>query len=524
MAVSVTIGGVDATERVAANTLRLSERLNTRSRLSLGLHDTEYGLVTEADEDLLTETSEQLYAGFAYPQVGSVITVIEALGITTEAEEALTTELGEPLEAESETIFGGFIDSVSEELTIDGNTTSLDLELECVSYDAIADRHLVAARYDTSGQTLQDIVDDIVTNVLTGEGVTVAYGSPLPEIQKIQWNYSTAAAVFDDLATLTGWAWWIDPDRVLYFQPRGAIGAPFTIGPTNARKVRVQRSTETYRNRQLIRAGKALTVSRTENLVGDGTRKTFTLAYPVGDGPTNQTTPTITVGGVPQSVGIRGIATTPAPDWVYAVDDHNVSQADGAAAVAAGVTIAVTYRGQFPILIQSQDDGEISSQAALGGGAGIFEAIDDRAALNQIESAQDAANGLLRRFGRIPRRVTFETDTSGLRAGQLLTMSFAPHNVSGSWLIDQVSCSDRNGKELVWTVEALDGESIGGWQTFFSELAKTGRVIEFRENEVVVLLRSPSETITLSDSATASSAAPESRVGFALVGFSEVGV
>lgn len=517
MAVSVTIGGVDATERVAVNSLRLAERLNTRSRLSLGLHDTEYGLTTEADEDLLTEASEQLYAGFAYPQVGSTITVIEALGIITEAGEDLTTELGEALEAESETIFGGFIDSVSEELTIDGNTSSLDLDLECVSFDAIADRHLVAATYDTPSQTLQDIVDDIVANVLTGEGVTVSYGSPLPEIQKIKWNYSTAAAVFDDLATLTGWAWWIDPNRVLQFQPRGAIGAPFTIGSNNARKVRVQRTTEIYRNRQLIRAGKELTTSRTDNLVGDGTRKTFTLSYPVGEAPTS-----ITVGGTPQTIGIRGVET--GKDWYYAIDDPNISQDDGAAAVTAGVTVAVTYRGQYPILIQAQDDGEIASQAALGGGAGVFEAIDDRAALNSIDAAQDAANGLLRRFGKIPRRVSFETDTSGLRAGQLLTMAFAPHNVSGSWLIDMVSCSDRNGSELVWTIEALDGESIGGWEAFFGELARTGRVIEFRENEVVVLLRSPSETITLSDSATASSAAPESRVGFALVGFSEVGV
>jgi hypothetical protein len=513
VAPTVTIAGVDATQRVAVNSLRLNERLNTRSRLSLLLHEVPYTLTTEADEILTTEVGEALESGFAYPQVGSVITLSQELGLLTEAEEALTTELGEQFTTETEPLFGGFVDSVSEELTIDGNQTSLDLELECVSYDAIADRHLVAARYDASPQDLGDIVDDIIANVLTGEGITVSYGSPLPPIGKVQWNYSTAAAVFDDLATLTGWAWWIDANRVLQFQPRAAIAAPFNVGPTNARKVRVQRTTEVYRNRQLIRAGKGLTVSRTENFTGDGTRKTFTLAYPVGSGPTDTTPPTITVGGVGKSVGIRGVATPGQFDWLYNVDDANVSQDDGAAAVGAGVTIAVTYRGQYPILIQSQDDSEISSQAALGGGAGIFEAIDERAALNTIEGAQDAAAGLLRRFGKIPRRVTFETDTAGLRAGQLLQMAFTPHNVSGSWLIDLVSASDRNGKELVWTVEALDGESIGGWETFFSELARAGRVIEFRENEVVVLLRAPSETITLTDATTWSSAAQRAGLG-----------
>jgi hypothetical protein len=86
-----------------------------------------------------------------------------------------------------------------------------------------------------------------------------------------------------------------------------------------------------------------------------------------------------------------------------------------------------------------------------------------------------------------------------------------------------VSAVDRNGQDLVWTIEALDGESVGGWASFFAALTGVGRQVEFRENEVVVLLRALNETVTLTDTLTANSAAPESRVGFALVGQSEVG-
>jgi len=87
-----------------------------------------------------------------------------------------------------------------------------------------------------------------------------------------------------------------------------------------------------------------------------------------------------------------------------------------------------------------------------------------------------------------------------------------------------VSSVDRNGQDLVWTIEALDGESVGGWSEFFAALTGVGRQVEFRENEVVVLLRALTDTVTLTDSLSASSAAPESRVGFALVDQSEVGV
>jgi hypothetical protein len=121
VALTVTIAGVDATERVAVNSLRLNERLNTRSRLSLLLHEVPFRLTTEADEILTTEVGEALESGFAYPQVGSVITLSQKLGLLTEAEEALTTELGEQLTSETEPLFGGFVDSISEELTIDGN-------------------------------------------------------------------------------------------------------------------------------------------------------------------------------------------------------------------------------------------------------------------------------------------------------------------------------------------------------------------------------------------------------------------
>jgi hypothetical protein len=231
VALTVTIAGVDATERVAVNSLRLNERLNTRSRLSLLLHEVPFRLTTEADEILTTEVGEALESGFAYPQVGSVITLSQKLGLLTEAEEALTTELGEQLTSETEPLFGGFVDSINEALTIDGNLESLDLELECVSYDAIADRHLVAASYEVSNQTLFDIVDDINTQFMDGEGITLAIGAAPPPIGPIKWNYNTVSSALDDLATITGWAWWIDAAKVLYFQPRSAIAAPFTIGP-----------------------------------------------------------------------------------------------------------------------------------------------------------------------------------------------------------------------------------------------------------------------------------------------------
>ena len=522
MTLTLTLAGNNVTPITEVGSLRLSDRLNTRSRLSFVLvADATLNAViaTENDEDLLTEASEQLATDDALPvEVGAVVGLVQSVTLITEAGETLTTEAGDALEAEDEAIFGGLIDSVAEALVIDGNQTWLRREVECVSFDALADRRLVAATYEAGSQTLNDIVTDVVTNYMVGDNVTTTnVDTGGITIDPIKFNYVTASAVFDELASVTGWAWWIDDNRNLYFKPRSAIAAPFVVNGTNARRVSITKAAETYRNRQLIRAGVDKTAARTENFIGDGTAKTFTLSFPVADAPFS-----ITVGGVGETSAVR--SQTGSADWYYVLGDAVFAQDDGAAAVGAGVTIAVTYQGQFPILVNAQDDAQVAQQAAISGGSGVWESIEDRANLNDDDAALQIAQGLLRRYGQIPRRLRFETDQVGLHPGQLLTANFAPHSVSGSWLVDQVSATDRFGNQLVYTVEALDGESIGGWESFFKALSGEGRVIEFRENEVVVLLRSASEQVTLTDSITATSAAPESEVGVALVGYSEVGV
>ena len=475
MPIRLRLGGVTRTTLLAVNTLRIDGNLGQRNRASFTLTDT---------------------TGAFRPVVGSEVIVDDSTGTPR--------------------YFGGFVDSFSETLTIDGNTTALTYEVDCVSYDAIADRRLVAASYESPTQTLSTIVSDVVTNTLTGDGVTTTNVDTGPIIQRMKFNYVPASSVFNELANVTGYSWWIDESKALWFKPRGGVTGTVSIDSSNARRVSVSRTVESYRNKQLIRAGVDLTTSRTENFTGNGTQKAWTLAYPMGAAPTS-----LTVGGVAKTVGIRGVDT--GKDWYYQLGDPVINQDDAAAAVGSGVAIAVTYQGQFPILVNAQNDLAIASFASTSATSGVFESLEDRANLNDDDAALSVAQGLLRRYGAIPRRLSFETDTAGIAVGQLITCAFTPHSVTGSWLVDRVSAVDRNGGALVYTVEALDGESVGGWAAFFEALSPAGRVVEFRENEVIVYLRTFSEQVSLTDSLSATSAAPESRVGFALVDASEVG-
>jgi hypothetical protein len=502
MALSVTIAGNDWTPQARVETLQLNDRLNSRSRASLQV-------IVRAADILITQD------GLSFITQSGTVLIPPSLAPIDETDSSVGAEI--VINDGATVVFGGLIDSYNEEVIIDGNLLAVQRDIEAVSYDALADRRLVAASYESGTQTLFDIVDDVATNHLTGDGIdTSEVDTGGMVIPKIKFDYLPAAAVFNELASITGWAWWIDDAKKLHFKPRSETVAPFAVDEDNARDIRLTTSTDTYRNRQFIRAGVALTNSRTETFAGDGERKAFTLSFPAGAKPS-----AVSVDGSAKTIGIRGVET--GFDFYWNAGDPVISQDDGAAVLTSANVLSVTYQGQYPILIQAQDDTQIGALAAVSGAAGIIDEITNRAAITAIDTAQTLAAGLLRRYGKIPRRVTFETDTGGLAAGQLVTITIPTHGVSGSWLIDQVSARDRFGQSLVYTVEALDGENVGGWEAFFSALSREGRVVEFRENEVIVLLRIASETVTFTDSLAVSTGAPESRVGFALVGFSEVG-
>jgi hypothetical protein len=418
---------------------------------------------------------------------------------------------------DAQRIFGGSIESMREELVVN-NGSILRFDVDCVSYDALADRRIIARSYESPTQTLSTIVNDIITQDFSGEGIDTTNVSTGPVIGKIIFNYSHANTVFDQLAELTGYSWWIDAYKKLYFVDRATITAPYSLtsASANFRSVTVEHLRQDYRNRQYIKAGLGLTSSRTENFVGDGTRKSFTLAYPAGKVPTS-----ITVGGVSKTIGIREVDS--GKDWYWQSGSPVINQDTGAAAVGAGVAIAVAYQGQYPILVAAQDDGQIATRSSVEGGSGYYDEIQDEPDINDTTSASDRANALLRRYARINRKVNLSTVTAGLRAGQLVDIDITQHALTGSWLVESVSVRDFTGRDVEYSATLLDGEAVGGWQGFFGALSNQARKLEFRENEVILLLRTATEQVGLTDSSSYTTAAPTAPLAdFAICGFSEL--
>lgn len=469
MAIVLTIGGVDKTSLLRVDSLQLTDTLNARDTCSFNLLDK---------------------TGTYRPVVG---------------QESIITD--------GARVFAGTIDE-PDETAIPGSS-ALEFQCSCVDYNQIPDRHLVARVYEN--QTLGAIVRDIVTQDLAGEVITVIKVQDGPTITKAVFNYRTATEAFNDLAELTGYAWNIDYYKDLAFFARETNLAPFSLTDTskNFRNMSVKPTRGQYRNKQYIRAGQDITDPRTDSFKGNGKDKSYVLNFAVAK------VPTVKVNGVDKTKGIRGLET--GKDFYWSKGEKEITQDDAGTPLASTDTLDVTYQGLFPIILVSQSDSEISSRQAVEGGTGIYEAIEDDQSIDSQSLATQKADGLLRRFGRIPRIIEFETDTVGLAAGQLITINVTRHNLNAQFLIDSVAAWDVEGKFLRYRVRALDGESLGSWVDFFKKLAEAGRKFVIRENEVLVLLRRSTDTVILTDTFTATSSAyAVAEVGTAIVGFSEV--
>ncbi len=210
------------------------------------------------------------------------------------------------------TIFAGSIESV-EALRYPGTLAGL-WRVSCVDNHRILDRR-VTRRHSWQSKRAGEILTEICTTCLRGEGVGLDFIQQGPVIESFEIDHATVAEAIQRLAETAKMHWRIDHQRQIRFFAPESYAAPFELAPAsrNFTGLSLKSSREQYANRILAKVGRYVRDPQTARfdaqgrtgegeepqdwLKPDGSRKRWAVTYPV------HAQPTVRVNGVQKSVG-----------------------------------------------------------------------------------------------------------------------------------------------------------------------------------------------------------------------------
>lgn len=387
---------------------------------------------------------------------------------------------------DSNVIFAGYIDRAVE-IKAPGSSVKSH-SITCKDMHYLSDKRIIAKAYENTAAGT--IVADLITEKLGDEGVTAGTISAGPTIVEAVFNYVTVTRAIESLAEKSNFIWYIDYDKKLYFVARTAIVSPWAATGSDmlAGSVRVEHGNSAYRNTQYVRGGKDITDSLTENKKGDGATRAWVVSFPIAYEPT------MTLNGTPiaaADIGIRGVEEN--KKYYWSKSDNTVSQDPAETLLASTDTLAITYNGEYDVIVKTMDQAQINGLSAIEGAtSGIVEDVADESDTTSREAAFEIANARLARYAVAGRKLSFRTTRAGLWAGQILTVGLPEHNIAADMLIMSVAVTAEQNN-LRYDVMCLEGPEQRSWVKMFEQMANPSQPFISRENisedEVLVILK-----------------------------------
>jgi hypothetical protein len=167
------------------------------------------------------------------------------------------------------TLFGGLIQTVDEEPIVSPKR-GIKSRITAYDYSAYADRVTATVTYDAArgDKSLKYIVADLRTTYLNQFGVTLDPGMLTgPNIDgEVKFQAATITECLNHVCALTGYVWYINPQKVLKCHLPTVVPTPVTLSSANStvRTCTWGQDIGEYRNRQIVKyQGGTVTLNNT---------------------------------------------------------------------------------------------------------------------------------------------------------------------------------------------------------------------------------------------------------------------
>ncbi len=366
------------------------------------------------------------------------------------------------------TVFSGVVTDIREESLSDsgdGWDKGILCELTCADQNGLLLRDTYTQTY-ADGTTVKQVLQDLITNVLTGRGVTLD-GAQVngPGLTGFQFVDAYIDDILNSLQTITGYVWDITPGKVLSMIAPASVSCGFTLtdggGGIYGGVTVEQGRSDNYANRVTVVAGPASQLLITETITGTGALDHWVLTYT----PVTGATGFIVSTGVVTEVGVANrTLSEPGGGGFYTWTAATNTLTRTAGSLALGQVAIIIYAVQFPISVTVNDAAE---QAAHG----IYARKEIREDITDKATATALATGLLALRIASPKTLRI-THAKGLsKPGQSVVCTFSERNINATHMITEVLFwNDVNGF-LTHQVSVVSGSSLqDSWVDYFKRL------------------------------------------------------
>lgn len=371
-------------------------------------------------------------------------------------------------------LFGGYISRVQPKET--GKGDLFNFAVEASDYSYIFNSKIARRAY--TNKTLLYIVTDLM-----GEYVDTSYGYDLtnvqtgPTIDSISFDHISIRACFEKLSKTTGYVWWVDYEKKIYFQTQTTSNAPetFTDASANADSININYDTSQVRNSVIV-IGSSNGVESLdlvdEHFEGDGE----TVSWELDNKPS--TVVSIKLNTVSKQFSLD-LNERDTDYFVYSFTSQNFRTTTSSPTPSIGDDLDISYYPRIAIIEQLTDPASIAFFAALDGGDGKYEYTIKDASITSLDEAQARAQVELDEYS-MPLVKGIVTTRSGLlsggsifQPGQLLTVNLPTQGLSTdtAFMIQEVTIEvlDGSASEYLYTIQF--GGKIVGIQEFLETLA-----------------------------------------------------
>lgn len=383
----------------------------------------------------------------------------------------------------SDKIFGGYIIKINEIIKGAG---ILEYSVQCKDYTYEMDRSLVIDSY--SGKTVAQIIADINTNYLPA-GFTTANVDCNLTIDYIAFNYEQPSKCIQQLADLVNYYWYVDYDKDIHFFPKIGELAPFELNDTNGNYVfnslRIKEDLSQLKNYVFVRGGEYEATRRSESYKADGKQDTINLAYKYSSKPG------VDIDGTQKVIGTDGLNTFDGSyDFMW---NYNGKYIVASGVIPDGNIVTISGLPLFPVISRSRDTDSIATY-----GESRYKIIDK--SINTKKAARDRGKAELKAFSNPLKVGSFQTYTSGLRSGQLISITSTIRGMAETkFIIQKVNLKMIGSDKGLWTIEIVSVKKYGIIDFLQELLLAENKKIKINKNEILEVLETIEEQISITE-------------------------